>query len=244
MDPRAYLEIAQAENRHWWFLARRKIIEGIIRDLNLPPNAGILELGAGTGGNLNMLAQFGNVCAAEMDDFAREAAVQQTDGRFLIEYGRCPDAIPFRDARFDLICMFDVLEHVSEDVETLAELRTRLAPGGRLLLTVPAYQWMWSSHDEFLHHMRRYTNTELTAKLQKTGFRITKSTYFNSFLFPLAVIVRLKDRITKKHATNVNELPSPMVNDALRRVFEAEAQLVRSTRFPFGLSLLAIAENA
>lgn len=243
MDPNAYIEIHEVENKHWWFIARRKIIEGVIRSFELPPGSNILEIGAGTGGNLKMLSQFGNVRAVEMDEYAREMAIRQTEGKIDIEYGRCPDAIPFGNIRFDLICMFDVLEHVQEDVQTLSVLRSRLTANGRLLITVPAYQWMWSGHDEFLHHMRRYTRRELGEKLQNTGYRTSKITYFNTLLFPLAAIVRVKDRITRKKVDSVNRLPSPLLNDWLRKVFESEAGFVRDGNLPIGVSLLAVGEN-
>ncbi|RCS23323.1 class I SAM-dependent methyltransferase [Phyllobacterium salinisoli] len=243
MDPSAYTEIYEVENKHWWFIARRKIIEGVIRSLDLPPESNILELGAGTGGNLEMLSRFGKVRAAEMDDYAREMAIKQTGGKFDVQYGCCPEIIPFEGVKFDLICMFDVLEHIFEDVETLSALKRRLAPKGRLLITVPAYQWMWCGHDEFLHHMRRYTSGELSRKLRKTGYHVRKITYFNSLLFPLAALVRVKDRLTSKKVESVNQLPSPMLNEWLEKIFACEARLVKNSHLPFGVSLLAIAEN-
>lgn len=242
MDPNAYAEISEVENTHWWFIARRKIIEGVLSNLGLPAGSSILELGAGTGGNLRMLANFGIVRAAEMDNYAREAAVKQTAGIFDIRYGRCPDSIPFEDIRFDLICMFDVLEHVLEDVETLTVLKGRLASNGRLLITVPAYQWMWSGHDEFLHHKRRYTRSELIQKLTESGYDVGKITYFNTLLFPLAAAVRVKDRLTGKKVASVNQLPSKFVNGFLERVFSFETSFVAHGNLPFGVSILAIAK--
>lgn len=242
MDPRAYQEIAEVENRHWWFLGRRRILAAILDGMTLPAGAAIFEIGAGTGGNLAMLARHGSVRAAEMDETARAVARAQTGGRVEIEYGMCPHDIPFAGVPFDLICMFDVLEHVEEDAETLAALKERLAPGGRLLVTVPAYRWMWGPHDAFLHHKRRYARAELGDKLRAAGYRVTRLTHFNTLLFPLAAAVRLKDRLIGGSVENVNALPAAPVNAALTAVFSAERHLVPSFDLPFGVSLLAIAE--
>lgn len=243
MKPEAYREIAAQENRHWWFLARRKIIDSIIGGLALPPSSSILEIGAGTGGNLAMLSRYGNVWAAEMDDYARGFAKEQSSGQIPIEYGMCPDQIPFEDVKFDLICMFDVLEHVEQDVETLNVLRDRLADNGKLLITVPAYQWLWSGHDEFLHHKRRYTKRAMIRKLQNAGFDIERATYFNSLLLPLAALVRLKDRMLNRQVDSVNDLPSQPLNASLAAVFGSERALLNLFNLPAGVSLLAIAKR-
>src|SRR4029077_81559 len=132
-----------------------------ISRLKLPPKPRILEIGSGTGGNLVMLSSFGQVSAVEMDASARSIALQKTDGRFDIRAGFCPGGIPFANEKFDLICLFDVLEHIEEDIATLVAVKGLLASGGRVLMTVPAQQWLWSAHDEFLHHKRRYAAREL-----------------------------------------------------------------------------------
>lgn len=185
MSPDAYIEMAETEERHWWFAGRRAVLTSLIAKLKLPPHARILEIGSGTGGNLVMLSSFGQVSAVEMDASARSIAVQKTQGRFDIRAGSCPAGIPFAGERFDLICLIDVLEHIEEDVATLTAVKGLLAKGGRVLATVPAHRWLWSAHDTFLHHKRRYTADELRRKISAAGLEPVKLSYFNTFLFPL-----------------------------------------------------------
>jgi len=126
MNPAAYLEMAETESRHWWFSGRRAILSSMIASLNLPQNPQILEIGCGTGGNLEMLGNFGNVSALEMDATARAIASKKTNNLFNIQAGHCPDEIPFHDQHFELICMFDVLEHIEQDTETLIAIKQLL----------------------------------------------------------------------------------------------------------------------
>ena len=233
MDPSAYREMADTEGRHWWFTGRRAILESLISRLELPRPARILEIGSGTGGNLEMLARVGEVVAMETDDGARALALEKTAGRFDIRPGRCPGEIPFAKAGFDLVCLFDVLEHIDEDVATLGAVRALLAPGGCALITVPAYRWLWSAHDEFLHHKRRYTAGELRAKALGAGFRIEALSYFNTLLFPLAAAARL----LRQKGTAVPPAP---VNRLFHAVFSAERFLAGRLPLPFGVSLLAV----
>jgi SAM-dependent methyltransferase len=244
MNPEAYLEMAATESVHWWFCARRKILECIIEAMGLPREARILEVGSGTGGNLVMLSQYGKVSALETDANARELSAKKTNGQFTVRAGDCPDNIPFEDERFDLICMFDVLEHIDEDVETLAALRKRLAPGGRMLITVPAYPWLWSAHDVFLHHKRRYTARTLRQAFNESGLRVDRITYFNTWLLPLAAAARLKDRIASHKKPSGTATPPPLVNSTLHAIFASERHMLRRFNLPAGVSLMGVARAA
>ena len=240
VDASAYDEMASLQDRHWWFLGRRAVLARVIEQLALPDDAAILEVGAGTGGNLRMLQRYGSVEAVEMDATARAIASSRAPG-VLIREGRLPDRIPCRPGAFDLVCLLDVLEHVDSDAESLATLRGFLRPSGYLLLTVPAYRWLWSAHDVRLHHRRRYTAGTLAAVALSAGLRIERLSYFNTLLFPLAVLGRLLDRVRKPgSSTTGGAMPSSIVNAALFRVFAAEASLVTRVRLPVGLSLVAV----
>jgi SAM-dependent methyltransferase len=225
--------MADTEGRHWWFTGRRAILRSLISRLKLPRSARIVEIGCGTGGNLDMLAAFGRVSAMEADDGARAIAREKTAGRFEIRAGRCPEEIPFPQRSFDLVCLFDVLEHIEEDVATLQAVGALLAPGGHAVLTVPAYRWLWSAHDEFLHHKRRYSAGELRYKVDAASLRVSELSYFNTLLFPLAAAARL----LKLNGTAV---PARPINRLFHAVFSAERFLVGRLPLPFGVSLVAV----
>lgn len=226
------------ENAHWWFVARRAILDRLIRArIPLGADARILEAGCGTGGNLSMLATHGHVDALEYDAQAREFADARGIAR--IEPGMLPDRIGFGAERYDLIALLDVLEHVDQDRESLTALRSRLTSGGRILLTVPAVPWLWSDHDVLHHHKRRYTLRGLKRVAQEAGLTVETVGYFNSLLFPLAVATRTAHRVLGcKGASDAQ--PSPPVNAILQRIFGWEQHLLGRMRFPIGLSLYAI----
>jgi SAM-dependent methyltransferase len=232
--------MAETESHHWWFTGRRRILESVITSLGLPEDAKILEVGCGTGGNLDMLAQFGRVSGIEMDARARGLAESKTEGRFEIRPGRCPAEIPFESVTFDLICLFDVLEHIEEDVATLQCMRKLLARDGRLVLTVPAHPWMWGPHDEFLHHRRRYSSRELRVKAARAGLALRRLSYFNTFLFPLALLARLSDRALKRDSASRTRVPPASINRLLHSIFSAERHVLSSFDLAFGMSLLAV----
>lgn len=239
MSPEAYLEMAETELEHWWFRGRRDVLSSILRGLTLTPRSRVLEVGSGTGGNLDLLAQFGNVSGLEMDANALAMSIERSHGRFDIRRGYCPDDIPFRDA-FDLICFLDCLEHISDDVGTLKHMHALLAPGGSIVVTVPAYQWLWSAHDEFLHHRRRYDRASLTRCAQAAGYRVERVTYFNTLLFPLAVAARLCDRLLRRGRSSGDAVPAEPLNAALYGIFKSEASWLAHHGLPFGVSLLAV----
>lgn len=240
MHPSAYREMAEAEERHWWFTGRRSILHSVISRLKLPPQAAILEIGCGTGGNLAMLSAFGRVSGLESDAAARAIAADKTSGRFDIRAGTCPGDIPFPARSFDLVCLFDVLEHIEEDVPTLQAVPGLLAAGGQAIITVPAYRWLWGAHDEFLHHKRRYSARELRTKIATSGLRIAELSYFNTLLFPLAALARLKDRLLNHDRASGTAVPARPINSVFHQVFSAERFLLGRVPLPFGVSLLAV----
>lgn len=238
MTPEAYEIMARTEDAHWWFAGRRRILASVIESLEPEPSAQILEIGAGTGGNLGMLRRFGEVDAVELDDYAREKALEKTG--IAVRKGHLPDGLPFDAGGFDLVCLFDVLEHVEEDVAALRALREQLKPGGRIVLTVPAHPWLWSGHDVKLHHFRRYTATELRRCCEAAGCRVVRMSYFNLLLFPLAVAARLLDRLRPRRESLGEEPPAEPINRAFLALFASEARLLRRFDLPYGVSLLAI----
>jgi 2-polyprenyl-3-methyl-5-hydroxy-6-metoxy-1,4-benzoquinol methylase len=160
MERVVYQQMAELDQRHWWYRARREILADLIRREAMPPAAGrILEIGCGTGHNLAMLAEFGEVDAVELDDEAR-AIAQQRLGREVMN-APLPELTGLGDRRYDLVAALDVIEHVDDDAAALTAIAGKLKPGGKLVMTVPAHRWMWSAHDVVNHHKRRYSKAAL-----------------------------------------------------------------------------------
>ena len=189
MERVVYQQMAELDDRHWWYRARRKIIADLIRrEARLPAGADILEIGCGTGHNLAMLAGFGHVEGLELDDEAR-ALSEKRLGRKVMS-SPLPELAGVPDRRYDLIGAFDVIEHIEDDSAALASIATKLKPGGKFVMTVPAHQWMWTAHDTVNHHKRRYSKGKLRELIETSPLKLERLGYFNSLLFPLAVAER------------------------------------------------------
>lgn len=241
MSPETYREMAQLERLHWWFIARRIILRNILKSLPLPTAPKILEFGCGTGGNLDMLCEFGEVTAVEMNEFARQHAQKHSGCRVLSGY--LPNHLP-ELPEHDLVCLFDVLEHIPDDLAALQSLHQLVKPGGHLVLTVPAYQWLWGSHDVAHHHQRRYCAGKLRTLTNQAGWRIQRLGYFNTWLLPLVVLHRIKQRLFSRHDSGSDmHLPVAWINFLLQHIFASEAFWLRRHTFPCGLSMLAVLER-
>jgi len=241
MEPQVYARMGAVEDRHWWFVGRRRLVSEVIaRMARLSGPAQILEAGCGTGGNLQMLSGFGAVSAFEPEAAGRASAAVR--GPHDVRDGRLPDAIPFGGDRFDLAVMLDVLEHLEDDVGALKALASRLADGGQVLLTVPAYGFLWTHHDEARHHKRRYTRTRLIEVARAAGLTPTFASYANTLLFPAILLMRLIRRITGSTHDD-DQLPGRAMNALLRGIFSFERHLLGRLPMPFGVSLVMLARG-
>ncbi len=239
MERVVYDTMADLDQRHWWYRARRHVLSALIRRLARPPaNATILEIGCGTGHNLAMLSEFGRVEALELDEEVRSVA-QQRLGREVMS-APLPELAGVPERHYDLIGAFDVIEHIADDRAALASVASRLKSGGKLVMTVPAHQWMWSAHDVVNHHKRRYSKSALKRLIEESPLRLETIGYFNSLLFPLAVAERLSSKVRGKDEADLT-VPATPINTALERVFAAERHLVGRLPLPPGLSLFAVA---
>jgi SAM-dependent methyltransferase len=243
MERNVYHRLDQLEGEHWWFCARRRILKSVIARF-APRNAGLrlLEVGCGTGGNLHMLSEFGSLDAFELDDEARSIARRKLP--IDVKSGMLPDGIPYRPGTFDIVVAFDVIEHVERDVESLAKLREQLAPGGRLMMTVPALPWLWSQHDVTHHHFRRYTRNQLDATLRRAGLEPVRISYFNTLLFPAIAAIRLCKKALGLKEDGDDSMPSIFMNGVLKKIFGFESNFVGRIHLPIGVSLLAVAQRA
>jgi SAM-dependent methyltransferase len=234
------LQTHRAEDRHWWYRGRRNVLERTIERLGMPPRARILDAGCGSGRNMVELARRGEVTGVEISPASVELARARHVGE--VVEGSVME-MPFADASFDLAVCLDVIEHLPDDRGALRELRRVLAPGGALLVTVPAYQWLWSGHDKINHHCRRYSRATLVRAARAAGWECEYATHFNALLLPVAIALRALERL--HHGTTESSLdlwvpPAPL-NWLLQRPLELEAAAIgRGGRIPVGLSLLAV----
>ena len=171
MERVVYDQMAALDQQHWWYRARRLVLADLIRrHAPLPPGAKLLEIGCGTGHNLAMLGQFGDVDALELDEQARKVAEGRL-GRSIMS-APLPELSGVPERHYDLVGAFDVIEHIDDDVAALASIATRLKPGGKFVMTVPAHQWMWSAHDVVNHHKRRYSKAQLRRLIERSPLRL------------------------------------------------------------------------
>ncbi|MGA9797441.1 MAG: class I SAM-dependent methyltransferase [Terriglobales bacterium] len=251
-DPSFFQQLAKIEDRHFWFRARNRLISSIAQKLtaSLDPGYRMLEVGCGTGNVLRVLRQGcpdGQVVGMELWFDGLRFAQQRSQGPLVQgDVRNCPFGKPF-----ELIGMFDVLEHIPEDLETLYALRDALAPGGRLMLTVPAHQYLWSYFDEAAHHCRRYSAREIRARLVEAGFEVEFLSPFMASIFPIVWFFRkIGNRRRAGSSGDARTLALrefrvlPGINGLLGAMLKLETLwLSRGYRLPIGTSLFVVARK-
>jgi ubiquinone/menaquinone biosynthesis C-methylase UbiE len=243
MEKPEYETMAAVELRHWWYGGMRAVSAALLdrhyagrRDLR------VLDAGSGTGGDAMFLRRYGEVVALDYAAEAAPIAAGRLPGRFA--RGSVLE-LPFADASFDLVTSYDVLYHrwVPDEAPALAEARRVLRPGGRLLIRLPAYEWLRSRHDRQVHTRRRYTAAEVRQILRAAGFVVERCSYVLSLLFPLPAASRLLERFTPDSGEeSAMGMPGAPLNAALKAPMALEAAwLGLGGSFPFGLSVMALA---
>lgn len=239
MEAALYTQIRRVEAQHWWYVGRRSIVfDWVASTASRFDNPRILDLGCGTGFNLQHLHALGFTKVTGLD--VASEAIDFCRGRGFSRLVRADGArLPFQSGSFELVLALDLIEHIADDGSALAEIARVLTPGGAVVLFTPAFRFLWSGQDEVSHHFRRYTSPELRRKLITAGFSIEKLSYANMLLFPLVWAGRTALRI-RGWVASENDLHPAWSNDLLASVFAAERRLLRLTNFPFGVSLLGI----
>jgi SAM-dependent methyltransferase len=245
MQRHTYAIMRRVEETHWWFVGRRKIIESFLERIcaGLKPSSSeqslnILDVGCGTGANLEMLSQFGKAegvdVSAEALEFCRERGLRQ------VKLGAA-EALPYGDDSFDLVTGLDVVEHLDDDLAGLKEMRRVLRPDGRAVLFVPAFMFLWGVQDEISNHRRRYTMAGLKEAVRKAGFEIEHASYVNLSFFAPIFFGRLLMRVTGLRPASENNITIGALNGVLGKLFASERFLLRHLNFPFGVSIICVA---
>ena len=248
MEPSEYDNIARLEETHWWYAGMAAMAAGWLR--RLPPAAPaagpatrlILDAGCGTGGAMGWLAEFGRSFGVDLHP--RALRLSAAKGRTRLARAGV-ETLPFPSESFDLVTSFDVLYHlrVSDDQRALREFARVLRPGGRLLLRVPAHEWLRRDHDRVVHTRHRYTRREVNDKLRAAGLRPERVTYANTLLLPPAVAWRLLHGGQAAAPESDVQLPPQLLNQLLTRLLRAEGRWLERFNLPVGMSVLALARK-
>lgn len=240
MRQSAYREHFEAEDHHWWFRGRRAVVRALLSRTPLPPQPWILDAGCGTGGNLGRYACLGEAWGVDPSPeavrFCRERGLENI-------YEASLEQLPFDDGSFDLVIATDVIEHVEGEQRALSELCRVAKPRGAMLLTVPAYMWLWSREDENLHHKRRYTRKRLRRAVERSGWKPRFGTYFNSSLLPPIAAAKLLRRHAQAEKADLDRTPA-FLNHILELPMRMEAMLIRGgINLPAGVSVGIVCEK-
>lgn len=241
MMEHTYPILYAVEQTHWWYIGRRRILSGFVEDIcrkvtDRKPR--ILDVGCGTGANLLMLSEYGHVEGVDVSEDA--LAFCRARGLDKVKLGAAEE-LPYEDGTFDLVTAFDVVEHMDDDLAGLKEMRRVLRPGGRALLFVPTFMFLWGLQDDVSHHRRRYRLPELHRVLEQAGFEIERSTYANITFFAPILIMRKLMRLTGIKTESENTINITALNGVFGKIFGAESVVLRYINLPFGVSGLCVA---
>ncbi len=244
MQDEEITQLSKFEDNYWWNQGRRRILCDLLyKQINGRKNLKILDVGCGSGGTSTAFLQFGQVTGTDFSSLALKFA----KNRGLTNVVKSSvTSIPFSSEKFDIITVLDVIEHVKEDNLVLNEIWRMLKPNGIVVVTVPAFQFLWSEHDVASMHVRRYNNSSIVKVINESKFKIIKISYFVTFLFPFIAMYRLliKRKIKEKKAEcDFIEFPK-LINSFFEKIMRVENKLLKKINFPFGLSIVCLAQKA
>ncbi|MGI9067599.1 MAG: class I SAM-dependent methyltransferase [Pyrinomonadaceae bacterium] len=252
MQQHTYAIMRRVEETHWWFAGRRQIIKSFLerlsRSVEVDSSAdgdhyaplNILDVGCGTGANLEMLSQFGEAEGVDISGEALSFCCER--GLENVKQGAA-EALPFEASSFDLVTGLDVVEHLDDDLAGLKEMRRVLRPGGHCLVFVPAFMFLWGVQDDISHHRRRYTLDQLKRVVREAGFEIERASYVNISFFAPILAGRLLMRALSIRPESENNITIGFLNGVLGKLFGAESLALRYLNFPFGVSIICVARR-
>ncbi|MDQ3180357.1 MAG: class I SAM-dependent methyltransferase [Acidobacteriota bacterium] len=244
MEQHTYAIMNRVEDSHWWFVGRRAILEEFLRQIIRNPkseiqNPKILDVGCGTGANLEMLANFGTAEGVDVSDDALEFCRQKG----LKAHKGLAESLPFADESFDVVTALDVVEHLDDDVAGLKEMNRVLKSGGKTLIFVPAFMWLWGVQDDVSNHRIRYTKKQIVERLNKAGFEIERATYANWTFFAPILAGRTLMKIAGIKPESENNVNISALNGIFGKIFSAERLWLKNFNFPFGVSIVIVAKK-
>ncbi len=243
MDLQEYHKMAEMEESYWWHIGKKALVDSQLKQARQKlgkDHLDIINIGCGTGGTVPTMRKHGTITNVDTSDLAIEYCKQRGIENAVHFDG---SKLPFKDNSFDVAVVLDVLEHIDEDDKALQDWYRVLRPGGILIITVPAHQWLWSGHDISLHHFRRYTRKPLADQLTKHGYTILKSSYAVAFSFPMVVSYRVVEKATQgQQKTSYVMLPKP-INTAFAKMLDLETKLLTKVNFPLGTSVLSVSQK-
>jgi len=245
MDKSYESKYHKLEENHWWFMARRDIILKLIKQLNLKKNSKILEIGCSGGPLIKNLKenQFTEVHGIDISKKAINICKQGGLKNVKVMNG---SNMQFQDNEFDLIIASDILEHIKDDISALSEWRRILKPCGRLIIFVPAFNFLWSNHDEINHHYRRYSKSQLKKRLKKAGYHIEYISYWNfSLFFPTALVRTFQNIFRRNTEQKKDQLykANTFINKIITLLLKCENWLLKLLKFPVGVSVFAVCKK-
>ncbi len=244
MQQHTYAIMDRVEDSHWWFVGRRAILESFLRQIIHDPKFEIrdpklLDIGCGTGANLEMLEQFGTAEGVDVSDealdFCRKKGLNVQKG--------LAETLPYDDDTFDITTALDVIEHLDDDVAGLKEMHRVTKPGGHALIFVPAFMWLWGVQDDISHHRIRYTRKQIVERLERAGFRVERATYANFTFFAPILAGRTIMKLTGLKPESENNVNISALNGLFGKIFSAERLILDRANFPFGVSIVVIARK-
>lgn len=243
MEHALYEELFNQETRHWWFLARRKIVISLLMRYLTVENTDscqckVLDVGCGCGANLEAMSRLFDATGVEPSfegiSYCRKRNLHVTKGHL-------PDKLNVPSNYFDAVTLIDVLEHIDNDAGSVVSIGKLLKPNGILLVTVPACQWLYTPRDAYHHHKRRYAKRQLHAVLSQGGLYKELLSYYNFYLFPMALIERTIKKIIGESGQGPDLfVPPAPVNGLFRLIFQSERHILPYISLPFGLSLIGV----
>lgn len=256
MQQHTYAIMDRVEDSHWWFVGRRAILESFLKSITehlgtgthsaeMPakagtPNLRILDVGCGTGANLEMLSQFGSAEGVDVSDDALEFCRRKG---LTVQKGLA-ETLPYEDGAFDITTALDVIEHLDDDIAGLKEMYRVTKPGGYSLIFVPAFMWLWGVQDEISNHRIRYTKKQIVERLETAGYTVERATYANFTFFAPILGGRTLMKLTGIKPESENNITISGLNGIFGKIFSAERHILNKVNFPFGVSIVIVARKS